>query len=59
MLWNRHLTELLIFNFFLPWTSLSRSSKLMKTVTSVFEVQWRWCTGLHSVGYDFSPLNYV
>jgi hypothetical protein len=34
------------FQLFIPWTCLNRSSKLMKTVTSVFEVRWRWCTGL-------------
>jgi hypothetical protein len=34
------------FQLFLPWTCLNRSSKLMKTATSVFEVRWRWCTGL-------------
>jgi hypothetical protein len=34
------------FQLFLPWTCLTRSSKLMKTATSVFEVWWRWCTGL-------------
>jgi hypothetical protein len=34
------------FQLFLPWTCLTRSSKLMKTATSVFEVGWRWCTGL-------------
>jgi hypothetical protein len=34
------------FQLFLPWKCLTRSSKLMKTATSVFEVGWRWCTGL-------------
>jgi hypothetical protein len=34
------------FQLFLPWTCLIRSSKLMKTATSVFEVRWRWCMGL-------------
>jgi hypothetical protein len=34
------------FQLFIPWTCLTRSSKLMKTATSVFEVRWRWCTGL-------------
>jgi hypothetical protein len=34
------------FKLFKPWTCLTRSSKLMKTVTSVFEVRWQWCTGL-------------
>jgi hypothetical protein len=34
------------FQLFLPWTCLTRSSKLMKTAMSVFEVRWRWCTGL-------------
>jgi hypothetical protein len=28
------------FQLFLPWTCLIRSSKLMKTATYVFEVQW-------------------
>jgi hypothetical protein len=41
------------FQFFLPWTYLTRSTKLMKTATSVFEVRWRWCTGLQF----FSHLN--
>jgi hypothetical protein len=31
---------------FLPWTCRTRSSKLMKTATPVFEVWWRWRTGL-------------
>jgi hypothetical protein len=34
------------FQLFLPWTCLTRSSKLMKTAMSVFEVRWWWCTGL-------------
>jgi hypothetical protein len=34
------------FQLFLPLTCLTRSPKLMKTATSVFEVRWRWCTGL-------------
>jgi hypothetical protein len=34
------------FELFLPWTCLTRSSKLMKTATSVFEVRWQWRTGL-------------
>jgi hypothetical protein len=34
------------FQLFLPWTCLTRSSRLMKTATSVFEFWWRWCTGL-------------
>jgi hypothetical protein len=34
------------FQLFLPWTCLTRSPKLMKTTTSVFEVGWRWCTSL-------------
>jgi hypothetical protein len=34
------------FQLFVPWTCLTRSSKLMKTATSVFEVRWRWCMGL-------------
>jgi hypothetical protein len=34
------------FKLFLPWKCLTRSSKLMKTATSVFEVRWLWCTGL-------------
>jgi hypothetical protein len=44
------------FQLFLPWTFLTRSSKLMKTATSVFEVRWRWCTGLQ-LWVWFSPLN--
>jgi hypothetical protein len=42
---------------FLPWTCLTRSSRLMKTATSVFEVRWWWCTSLQILWYDFSPLN--
>jgi hypothetical protein len=46
------------FQLFLPWTCLNRSSKLIKTVTSVFEVR---CDGdarvCNSFGYDFSHLN--
>jgi hypothetical protein len=34
------------FKLFLLWRCLTRSSKLMKTATSVFEVPGRWCTGL-------------
>jgi hypothetical protein len=34
------------FQIFLPWTYLTRSSKLMKKATSVCEVRWWWCTGL-------------
>jgi hypothetical protein len=34
------------FQLFIPWTCLTMSSKLMKTAMSVFEVRWRWCTGL-------------
>jgi hypothetical protein len=34
------------FQHFRPWTCLTRSSKLVKTTTSVFDVWWRWCTGL-------------
>jgi hypothetical protein len=45
------------FQLFLPWTCLTRSSKLMKTVTTVFEVWWRWCTGLQFLWVWFSPLN--
>jgi hypothetical protein len=30
---------------------------LMKTATSVFEVRWRWCTGLQFLWVWFSPLN--
>jgi hypothetical protein len=30
------------FQLFLTWTCLTRSSKLMKTATSGFEVRWRW-----------------
>jgi hypothetical protein len=45
------------FQLFLPWTCLTRSSKLMKTTTSVFEVQWRCAQVCNSFGYDFSHLN--
>jgi hypothetical protein len=45
------------FQLFLPWTCLTRSSKLMKTATSVFEVRWRWCTSLQFLWVWFSPLN--
>jgi hypothetical protein len=45
------------FQLFLPWTCLIRPSKLMKTVTSVFEVRWRWCTGLQFLWVWFSHLN--
>jgi hypothetical protein len=34
------------FQLFLPLTYLTRSSKLIKTAMSIFEVRWRWCTGL-------------
>jgi hypothetical protein len=34
------------FQLFLSRTCLTKSSKWMKTATSVFEVGWRWCTGL-------------
>jgi hypothetical protein len=44
------------FQLFIPWTCLTRSSKFMKTATSVFEVRWRWCTGLQ-LWVWFSPLN--
>jgi hypothetical protein len=45
------------FQLFLPWPCLTRSSKLMKTATSVFEVRWRWCMGLQFLWVCFSPLN--
>jgi hypothetical protein len=45
------------FQHFLPWTCLTRSSKLMKTATSVFEVRWRWCIGLQFLWVWFSHLN--
>jgi hypothetical protein len=45
------------FQLFLPWTCLTRSSKLMKTATSVFEVRWRWCTGSQFLWVWFYPLN--
>jgi hypothetical protein len=45
------------FQLFIPWTCLTRSSKLMKTATSVFEVRWRWCTGLQFLWVWLSPLN--
>jgi hypothetical protein len=45
------------FQLFLSWTCLTRSSKLMKTATSVFEVWWRWCTSLQFLWVWFSPLN--
>jgi hypothetical protein len=34
------------FQIFIPWRCLTSSSKVVKTATSVFEVRWRWCTGL-------------
>jgi hypothetical protein len=45
------------FQLFLPWTCLTWSSKLMKTVTSIFEVRWWWCMGLQFLWVWFSPLN--
>jgi hypothetical protein len=45
------------FQLFIPWTCLTRSSKLMKTATFVFEVRWWWCTGLQFLWVWFSPLN--
>jgi hypothetical protein len=48
------------FQLFLPWTCLNRSSKLMKTATSVFEVR---CDSdaqvCNSFGYDSLLLIYV
>jgi hypothetical protein len=34
------------FHLFLHWTCLTKSSRLMKIATPVFEVWWRWCTSL-------------
>jgi hypothetical protein len=55
MCWNWNLMELLIFNFFFlehVWPGPQ-----MKTATSVFEIRWRWCTGLQLLLVWFSPLN--
>jgi hypothetical protein len=45
------------FHISLHGSSNSSIFKLMKTATYVFEVRWRWCTGLQFLWVWFSLLN--
>jgi hypothetical protein len=46
MCWNRHLMDLLIFNFLFLEHVWPGPQNWWNSATSVFEVRWRWCTGL-------------